>query len=324
MIRICGWVRLMEYVIGVDGGGSKTEAASTLINGKLMKRHISGSININAVGYEEAKRNLIEVLEMVKLEEKAKICVIGAAGLENEKNRKLIMELLNGKYAEKVILTSDAKIAYKTTQMGGGDKMILICGTGSIAYMEVNGKPLRAGGWGYLLGDEGSGFWIARKAINKILRGYDEGRQPTKLTLKIMEKLNVNKPQEIVEKVYSEMGIVDVARVAEDVAKAFEEGDEEAEEIMMEAAWELARLIKTLIKRSGIEKCEVYCSGGVFKTSNKLIEAIRRYVEAEYPNVKICRCSYRGVAGAILMAIEEAGFTVNEEVIRNLEGWANA
>jgi N-acetylglucosamine kinase-like BadF-type ATPase len=202
--------------------------------------------------------------------------------------------------------------------------MILICGTGSIAYMEVNGKPLRAGGWGYLLGDEGSGFWIARKAISKILRGYDEGKQPTNLALKIMGKLNADKPQKIVEKVYGGMGIVEMAKMAEDVAKAFEEGDEEAGEIMMEAAWELARLIKTLIRRSGVNKCEVYCSGGVFKTSSKLIDAIRRYVESEYPNVKICRCSYRGVAGAILMAIEEAGSKVNEEVIGNIEVWANA
>jgi N-acetylglucosamine kinase-like BadF-type ATPase len=314
----------MEYVIGVDGGGSKTEAASTLINGKLVKRHISGSININAVGFEEAKRNLLEALEAVKLEGKAKVCVIGAAGLENERNRELIMDALKEDYAEKVILTSDAKIAYKATPRGEGEKMILICGTGSIAYMEVNGKPLRAGGWGYLLGDEGSGFWIARKAISKILRGYDEGKQPTNLALKIMGKLNADKPQKIVEKVYGGMGIVEIAKIAEDVAKAFEEGDEEAGEIMMEAAWELARLIKTLIRRSGVNKCEVYCSGGVFKTSSKLIDAIRRYVESEYPNVKICRCSYRGVAGAILMAIEEAGSKVNEEVIGNIEGWANA
>jgi N-acetylglucosamine kinase-like BadF-type ATPase len=314
----------MEYVIGVDGGGSKTEAASTLINGKLVKRHTSGSININAVGFEEAKRNLLEALEAVKLEGKAKVCVIGAAGLENERNRELIMDALKEDYAEKVILTSDAKIAYKATPRGEGEKMILICGTGSIAYMEVNGKPLRAGGWGYLLGDEGSGFWIARKAISKILRGYDEGKQPTNLALKIMGKLNVDKPQKIVEKVYGEMGIVEIAKIAEDVAKAFEEGDEEASEIMMEAAWELARLIKILIKRSGVNKCEVYCSGGVFKTSSKLIDAIRGYVESEYPNVKICKCSYRGVAGAILMAIEEAGSKVNEEVIRNIEVWANA
>lgn len=314
----------MEYVIGVDGGGSKTEAASTLINGKLVKRHTSGSININAVGFEEAKRNLLEALEAVKLEGKAKVCVIGAAGLENERNRELIMDALKEDYAEKVILTSDAKIAYKATPRGEGEKMILICGTGSIAYMEVNGKPLRAGGWGYLLGDEGSGFWIARKAISKILRGYDEGKQPTNLALKIMGKLNVDKPQKIVEKVYGEMGIVEIAKIAEDVAKAFEEGDEEAGEIMMEAAWELARLIKILIKRSGVNKCEVYCSGGVFKNSSKLIDAIRGYVESEYPNVKICKCSYRGVAGAILMAIEEAGSKVNEEVIRNIEVWANA
>lgn len=313
----------MQYIIGVDGGGSKTEFASTWTNGKLIKTYITGSININNVGFKIASRNLLKGLENVKLNGKAEICIIGSAGLENERNRRRIMEILNENYSGRVIVVSDAKIAYEAVKHRG-NVIILICGTGSIAYTEVNGEKIRAGGWGYIIGDEGSGFWIARRALNNMLRNYDEGRAPSKLSMRIMEIYKVKSPPEIIGKIYSRRGIGEIAKIAEEVAKACEEGDLEAMKIIDEAGVELARIVKTVIEKSGFKNCEIHCFGGLFKTSKRILEKVRLEVEGEYPEVKVVKCMYRGITGAILMGLREMGIKINNEIIRNIEEWAYA
>ncbi|MEM2136924.1 MAG: BadF/BadG/BcrA/BcrD ATPase family protein [Candidatus Methanomethylicia archaeon] len=310
------------YIIGIDGGGSKTEAASTEINGKLIKRHTTGSININMVGEEIAITNLLSCIEAVKMNDKAEICIIGAAGMENEKNRRRILDAVNGKYAKRTILVSDAKISYKT--IGYKDNgIILICGTGSIAYTEINGTAIRAGGWGYIVGDEGSGFWIARKAINNMLKAYDEGMEEMPLTRIIMKYYNITKPPQIIEKIYGEpRRICEIAKLAERIAEACEEGDKEAEEIIVEAGMELAKLAKKIIKRTMMKKGEVYCFGGLFKTSKKILKIIEREIKEEYPEIEVLKCKFRGIAGAIIMGMESMGIKISDEIILNLEEWA--
>lgn len=310
-----------QYIIGIDGGGSKTEAVSTWVNGKIIKRHISGSININSVGLEEATRNLLESLENVKINGKAELCVIGAAGLENERNREEIIKLIDNKYSKRVIIVSDAKIAYETVKHRG-NVIVLICGTGSIAYTEVNGRKIRAGGWGYLIGDEGSGFWIAKKALNNMFRRYDEEIPQTQLSKRIMELYKVTSPTQIIEIIYSQRGISEIAKIAEEIAEACEEGDEEAIEIIDEAGRELAKIVKIVIRKSGYGKCEVQCFGGLFKTSKRLLEKIKKELEGEYPEIKVVKCKHRGIAGTILMGLREMGIEINNEIIRNIEEWA--
>ncbi|MCX8169426.1 MAG: hypothetical protein N3E39_04425 [Candidatus Methanomethylicia archaeon] len=312
-----------KYIIGVDGGGSKTEAVSTNLCGKLLKNSISGSVNINSVGIEKAKRNLIKCLEDVKFNHIAEVCIIGAAGLENERNRLALMEAVNETYAKKTILTSDAKILYETVK-NRGNVIVLICGTGSIAYTELNGIKLRTGGWGYLLGDEGGGFWIAKKAIMKMLKEYDEGKNPSNLSMKIMKFYRINNPPQIIEKVYGG-DISEIARLAEEIAKVCdEEEDIDAIEIIDEAGIELAKIVKTLIKKSGINEWEVHCTGGLFNTSKRLFEKIKMEIEKTHPKVKVVKCMFRGIAGAIIMGLNEIGIKVNNDIISNLMVWAHA
>ena len=142
----------------------------------------------------------------------------------------------------------------------------LICGTGSIVYgCSVEGERTRAGGWGYLLGDEGSGYSIGLAALRAILRAYDGRGENTRLHASILNHLSLTAPTELVKYFYRErVPTTEIASLASLVEAAAEEGDEVAAQVLQEAASELALAVKSVVSRlrmSGAIPCAL--AGGV-------------------------------------------------------------
>jgi len=243
----------MNYIIGIDGGGTKTVGILSTETGKPLAQVRSGPANYHVVG--EAATQAVLESTVKALCNKAGIpptspihFCLGMAGLGRAEDRKVIGQICDEISINQPILTHDAHIAL----IGGTGKqkgVIVISGTGSIVYgINLQGEEARAGGWGYLLGDEGSGYDIAIKGLRAVARAADGRGSLTQLTNRILNSLELNEPNELIRWVHAASRNV-IAQLAEIVFQVAETGDTLAEQIVNSAADELAGAVDVVIKR---------------------------------------------------------------------------
>src|SRR5438105_659794 len=178
----------MTYFLGVDGGASKTAALVTDDSGKCLGDGVAGPSNHLRVGIETAARNIeravnkaLVTADVASREIHWAYC--GIAGADHPAHRQEVVDSLSIFFPRgNFTVDNDARIAL-TGAIGFGGGVVVIAGTGSVAFgRNEAGTEARAGGWGPTIGDEGSGFGIARNGLSAIVRSYD-GRGPaTKLT----------------------------------------------------------------------------------------------------------------------------------------------
>ncbi len=301
----------MSYVIGIDGGGMKTEAVVASIEGEILGVGLGGTSNINIASKNEVAESLrnaiTKAIEMSKVKGKALIGVLGVAGTERKKCKEIIREIAYEiDFADRIIVTSDATIAlFSATGMKPG--IIIISGTGSIA-LGINNRGIiaRAGGWGYLLDDEGSGYWIGLKALREVMRMYNGRGSKTILKHAIMEHLNINDLQDLVTMIYTgRLSISEIASISKIVTKCAEMGDEVALNIMKEAGRKLAEMIIAVIKKLNFKnKVNVYYFGGVFNAGKIILEPLRNEVTKNGIEIELKKPKFKPVIGAVLLALK--------------------
>lgn len=251
----------MRYWIGVDGGGSKTIALVAGADGAILGRGESGSSNYRAVGIESActalDRALAEAFANAGLPpdpQSIQMACFGLAGVYRPKDEAPLQDWAGRKWPGMPSrFTSDARLvlAAGTPQDWG---IGVICGTGSIVYgRSAQGQTERAGGWGYLLGDEGSGYDIGRSALRSVAKAAD-GRGPqTALTGIILNHWSLETPPDLIGYVYRpEVSKMDIAGLAVLVERAALHGDPVAQEILRQAGSELAATVKVVAGRLGL------------------------------------------------------------------------
>src|SRR5919198_703184 len=191
---------------------------------------------------------------------------------------------------------------------GGREGIVVVAGTGSIAYgADRSGWSLRCGGWGYIIGDEGSAYAIARQALRAASQAAD-GRAPAStLVDALTTALGVPAFDDILRPVYGPPTMTrhQLAALAPLVTQCAADGDVAAQAVLAEAGEELAALAVTLARHLdlGAEPFLVACSGGVWKASELVLEPFRRRVLAAYPRAHIGPPLLTPVAGAALLAI---------------------
>ncbi len=240
---------LQSLVIGIDGGASATSAVlADAQTGAVLGRGDAGPSNIQAVGATAALRELntavLGAFRAAKLSRgQVAAATLGLAGVD----RKEGLDVIRGwadlvQLANQVSIANDATLLFAAgTPEGWG--LAVIAGTGSIAFtLDREGKDSRAGGWGYLLGDEGSAFRIGLRGLRAACRAADMIGEPTSLLPTLLAKLESNDPREFIPEVYR--GTWDkayIAGLAPLVFSAAASGDCVAARIMEEEARELAR-----------------------------------------------------------------------------------
>lgn len=232
-----------EFVAAVDGGGSKTVAVVVDATGNERGRAIAGSSNFTVVGAGQAASHVVQaVTEAVRLagaELPLRSVWIGLSGIDRPGAREKLLPLLQPLACE-MRLTNDAELIYGA--LDGGVGVVLIAGTGSIAFgRDSTGTTTRAGGWGHLMGDEGSGYDLGRRALQAAARAAD-GRGPhTALLAALMHYWQIDRPLAMIERVYQSSEKSQVAVLASLVFADAREGDEIARKIVTDAASELAK-----------------------------------------------------------------------------------
>ncbi|MFC1629602.1 N-acetylglucosamine kinase, partial [Patescibacteria group bacterium] len=217
------------YVIGVDGGGTKTTVALASFEGKILKIAKSGPSNPRNLGIEKAVANIaFGIRKVLKNKKKDRVLsvFIGLPAVQEDyksKIRKIKKELLKQKgfsqvLKNKIEIGSDQVVAFRS----GTDKksgIVLITGTGCATHGWLDEKEVKSSGWGYLA-DEGSAFWIGQKAFQVTLKDLD-GRGPkTKITKLIFKKLGIKNEIGLIQKIYSQnpVKIISVLSVLVDEA----------------------------------------------------------------------------------------------------------
>src|SRR5579885_1021012 len=231
-----------SYYLGVDGGGSKTLAIIVDAQGKQRGQGLSGSSNYAAVGLSQAVAHIGSAAEEAAREAGCTLPLhaawLGLAGIDRQDDCDTLLPHLRS-LAGAIHLTNDAELLLSALDNAVG--VALIAGTGSIALARnAEGSIKRAGGWGHILGDEGSGYDIGRRALQAATRAAD-GRDPaTALLALIMQHWNLTSPDGLIDKVYHAADKADIAQVATLVFAAARSGDSTAREIIQQAAQELA------------------------------------------------------------------------------------
>lgn len=298
---------LKEYFLGVDGGQSSTLALIGDGEGRVLGRGLAGPCN--HVGAAEGRGKFLQAIGsaietaceqagLPNAPEFASAC-LGFSGGPHDKEA-LTREIVR---ALKLTITDDALIAL-TGALDGEPGAIAIAGTGSIAYARNGaGKMARAGGWGYLFGDDGGGFDIARHALRAALRFEEQWGPPTALHGMLLSACKAKSANELMHRFYTaEFSRPAIAGLAGLVDEAANAGDAEAARILRDAAEALATLANAVcLQLFGKEDRPVAYVGGVFQ-SRLLLERFSQAVEN-----RLVKPRFGPAAGALIEAYRAVG-----------------
>jgi N-acetylglucosamine kinase-like BadF-type ATPase len=239
----------MQYVVGVDAGGTSTTAvAYRYDDGTPLGRGTGGFGNV-VVDFEQAMEHLEEAISqaVAGLTGECRLILIGAAGAITGGINGKIIERLQARFTCPVAVDTDARLALEGA-LEGGDGVLVISGTGSIAQARKGSKLAWAGGWGYLVGDEGSGYDLVAQVIRQMTRDSDMGWPEKPVCRAVREFFNAKDAREVVRFIHSHVK-ADIAAAAPVVVRCAQEGDPDARAILTKAGEELAKLVICLVRR---------------------------------------------------------------------------
>jgi glucosamine kinase len=308
----------VAYYLGIDGGGSKTSCAigDAL---SLLARSTAGPSNITRVDEMRARESLHQAIREACANAKIdprqidRAC-IGAAGAGRQEVadvvRKIVAEVINGE----IEVVGDMEIALAAA-FGSGPGVIIIAGTGSIAYgRNAQGTTARAGGWGFAISDEGSAHWIGRAAVASLLREIDQyeerlGAQnaveDSSLFRELKAAWNLRSLEAFVRTANSHP---DFAALLPAILAAADAGNVSAQRVLEQAGAELSRLASTVIRKLFAEPdasstfVKLAMVGGVFKHSARVRESFRDEIRKHAPHAEVNEDVVEPVVGALEMA----------------------
>jgi N-acetylglucosamine kinase-like BadF-type ATPase len=273
----------MNYILGVDGGGTKTLALLGDLDGHVLARGLSGSSNYNAVGFDAACAALESAINIACKNFSGEISALclGLAGAGRKEDIDLFQNWTTHKFPKAVTrIASDAEILLMAGAPSG-PALALVCGTGSIVYgRTMTGELIRAGGWGYLFGDEGSGYAIGIAALRAVMQAHDERGPKTLLSELVLKYYGLQTPPELIPLIYgAESPRSKVTSLSELVEQASGRGDSVAVAILEESSRELARSIAAIYPRLGASAVPLVMTGGTILQGRHLKQAFHRACE---------------------------------------------
>jgi N-acetylglucosamine kinase-like BadF-type ATPase len=317
-----------DCVLGVDGGGTWTRSVVMRLDGTLIGRGHGGPSNPVTIGVEQALRNIIQAVDEATQTSGVnsfKASILGLAGAARSQLGVELLERLPGRYGEARIV-SDAQSALAGAT-GCKPGVVVIAGTGSIAYgVNEAGEEVKVGGWGWRLGDEGSGYTIGKNAITEALRGHDQTGPETMLKEMIMDYLGFTDPEQFIDWSYDpKREPRHFAALVPFVKEAELRNDTVASGIMREAGAQLGKITQTVIRRLKLKGgFPVACCGGVFKQPNGYNVAFENTVREAAPLCVFIEPLFTSTVGSALIALKSLEVDIDDDLLSVVErSWRN-
>jgi N-acetylglucosamine kinase-like BadF-type ATPase len=352
------------YALGIDGGGTKTIGVIADQEGRIIAKHTVGATNPNSMQQSVVEQELIELFVVLKKQasfifSQLSVVFAGMSGVDRDDDRVLMKKMLQrtlssveptqSEIIPKIIVDNDAINALYSGTLGLPG-IVNIAGTGSITYgVNEKGERARVGGWGYLIGDPGSGYAIGKAGLQAIFNAYDGCADQTSLTGLILEHFSVSVPTDLIQKIY-EPGKArkTVAPLSQLVVKAADEGDNVAKQILLSSGEDMARAINCMFAKlfskrieqhtielgemNGIKdqkgsqsKALLVLTGGVYKRSDWFVPTIEDELLKRGSRLEIILPQVPPVAGALIAALKSENIELEGRFIPQLieDGLAN-
>ena len=302
-----------RYWLGIDGGGTNCRAVIVNDAGTVLGEGHADAANFIRVGLDAAIRHVTQAVEQACAQagiapaEVSAAC-IGLAGTSHpDHHRQMLAALRQALPIPDITLETDARVALAGAT-GNLPGIVIIAGTGSIACgINSRGRFARAGGWGPAMGDEGSGSYIGRRALEAVVMAYDYRGEPTSMLDPILRHFGVTSPPELPPVIYDdpERALREIAQLSRIVVRAAQTGDRVAQEILSDAAIELARAAAAVIEQLRMEtdSFQVAFVGGVFEAGDLILKPMREEILKIAPKARIEPPIEPPVIGAARMAI---------------------
>jgi len=307
-----------KYFLGVDGGGSKTTAVVFNENGEFIGKACGESINYYSVGIDNARKAMADIINMLPVR-KFDCAVIGMSALaeraSSEETDRFCGDIIK---SDKIIMDSDLFVALETMETDG-ECAVVISGTGSMAVCRNADKSIsHAGGFGYILGDEGSGYSIGMCAIKTAIRAAENCVPSTTLTEKCIEYFSANNIYDLIDLFYEKtVSRKDIAAFSKEVMLCAEKGDKTAVEIIKTEAKLLSQTALSLLKSKN-SAVPIGLWGGVFQHNRIFKDAFTKHLsENGFNNVKLL--SFTPEIGAIFSCYRNSGIEIVDIIIDSIK-----
>jgi glucosamine kinase len=299
-----------RFVLGIDGGATKTLAALLDLQSGALHLGQGGPSNEDAVGTRQAVEALLEAAE--EAIERAGIAsgqlgaaVLALAGTDTD----AVARNVRSERSEEWIVVNDVVAAWAAAT-GARPGIGVISGTGSNVFgVGADGRAWRAGGWGQLLGDEGSGYWLGVESIKAALRDREDSGPETALSDAAVEFFGVGSVEALAARVYSQpLSKSEIAAFARETAKHAERGDVVARALYERGAGQLGQQIAAVIRRTGLAgSFPVGLIGSAFKAGGVFVEPLTRAVRELAPDAQVSVVEMAPVGGSLLLAMRACG-----------------
>jgi N-acetylglucosamine kinase-like BadF-type ATPase len=319
-----------NYFLGIDGGQTSTLVVLCNQDGVLLGTGHSGPSNHvhEPGGMARLEKALLESTRAAfqeagfltfdqALPQLEAACFGMTGGVE------VVADLFARQAVVKKLIVHYDVVTAHAGALVGEPGVIVIGGTGSVAYGKNRyGETARSGGWAYLMGDEGSGYDLGRRALVAAARAED-GRGPSTCLLPyVLDYFKKNTLWEVRNIVYSgEIDRAGIAQLSHLVISAVEDGDRVAKKILTSAARELSDITVAVLRKLGMEGEDAVVStiGGVFQAGKVMLAPFGRYLHREVPRCQIRPPVYQPVIGAVLLALRAAGIQVDGPIRQQLD-----
>ncbi|MGB9681507.1 MAG: BadF/BadG/BcrA/BcrD ATPase family protein [bacterium] len=295
---------MSRYILGIDGGGTKTELAIANEEGFILAKGYSGPSNWTTTPRMVTEENIVEGIESTLSQVsdiKLDLIVAGIAGVsKREEEAKNFLFSLG--FSKRVVVTSDAHIALIGAVLGR-EGIIVISGTGSIGYGRRDNREVRSGGWGYLLGDEGSSYDVGRMGIISALRSYDGRGKKTILLGMLQDYIGTLDTEALVKIIYQRPKDI-ISGFAPKVVEGAKNNDDVALKILQDASYELGLLGISVAKRLNYSSEDIFdlaYIGGFFNSGEIVVAEFTRSIREIFPNCNIFRAKSSPVMGAVIL-----------------------
>lgn len=298
---------------GIDGGGTKVECVLATVHGEVIGRAVGGTVNTNFAPVPTVMESFHTAIGGALSEAGVDGSAITIVVAGSPTDSKVLHEVIASGFPKaELVSVGEGRLALAA---GGVMRqgVAIISGTGSMAYgRDAAGVEVSVGGWGALLGDEGSAYDIGAEALRAVCRAADGRRPKTRLVERITVRFELERLRDLSKIAYGPTGLTrtQIAALSPLVAALAATGDETAYEILQTAGHRLADQVKTVIRRMGFDKSEVLdviASGSVLHYNTIVYAVMAESISAGYPLAHVRRADVSPGMGGAAIALERLG-----------------
>lgn len=297
--------------IGIDSGG--TECKAVLTDNKLKKQFFASteSVHFTDSGAEILSDSLVHIINIIC--RKARIEVknvsgigIGAAGARTKEQQDEIRKISVRKTGNKNIIVTGDTLAALTGALSGEDGFVLICGTGSVLFGIFSNVVYRFGGWGKVLGDQGSGYYIGQKALSETVKLFDRGIHSNEFQKLLQKKFGINKDN-IIKKIYHKN--FQIQFIAPLVIECASGNVKMCRKIISDSVGELVSLVETaLMQVKEALPVKLCLSGSIITNKNYYSDLLKKNLRKKFgKKIKIINAEHTPETGAAMLALKKFG-----------------